>query len=394
MERDEKGCGVGDLGIRGSVLTDSVRDAIEYCFEQDYSDGLPVVPATEESVREFLSRTPEDPDRVIGALPHLGRSFTVRIAAVNAIMAGCRADYFPAVLAAWESIKLDGYVFRGLFQSTTGTFPFLVLNGPVREKIGLNCGVNIFGPGNRASATIGRAIRLIILNGLGIRPGELDQSTQASPAKYTFCIGENEEQSPWVPLHVERGWDISASTVAAMMARSCVHIENRHAGKASELLYDISDTVARTGALLHDTTSVCLVLGPEHARLLHSEGLNKDDVKEEIFRLSRRRYVDLERAGKAEVSKTIGWRVPSYSPDVRLEGRTADKVDSEGRVPVLASPDSVVVIVAGGANAGVSAIVETIGAFGMPEGSVRIPPIVARGESDGKLPALCKIYGV
>lgn len=377
--------------LSSSPPVDPVRSAIEACFEADYTDGLPVVPATEAAVKEFLAEVDEDPERVIGALPHLGRSFTVHVAAVNAVMAGCRPEYFPTVLAAWEAIKLDGYAFRGLFQSTTGSFPFLVVSGPVRDEIGMNSGLNLFGPGSRANATIGRSIRLLIMNGLGIRPGELDQSTQAAAAKFSFCIAENEEASPWPPLHVDRGWAAAESTVAAMMARSCVHIENRHASTGSELLFDVADTVARTGALLHDTTSVCLVLSPEHARLLKAAGLRKDEVQEEVFALAKRSYADLERAGKAEVSKTIGWRLPAYSPDAREEDRTADRVDADGRVPVLASADSVVVVVAGGSNAGVSSVVETIGAFGQDLSTSRIPDVVARGEGDGKLPALAPV---
>lgn len=126
------------------------------------------------------------------------------------------------------------------------------------------------------------------MNVLGVRPGELDQSTPAAPAKYTFCIAENKEQSPWPPLHADRGWERGQSTVAAMMARSAVHIENRHTGQASELLYDIADTISRTGALLHETTCACVVLGPEHAQPLAREGLPKQQVKEELFGLARR----------------------------------------------------------------------------------------------------------
>lgn len=370
---------------------DVVRDAIEYCYDHGFTDGLPVVPATGKAVDEFLATVTVGADEQIGALPHLNRSFTVRTAAVNAVMAGCRPEYFPVVLAAWEAVKLDGYAFRGLFQSTTGSFPFFIVNGPVGELIGINSGVNVFGPGGRAGATIGRALRLIIMNGLGVQPGELDQSTQAAPAKYTFCIAENEEQSPWLPLHVDRGWERGQSTVAAMMARSAVHIENRHAGQASELLYDIADTISRTGALLHETTSACVVLGPEHAQLLAREGLSKQQVKEELFRLARRSLEDLNRAGKGEISKTLGWRVPAYSPDARTDGRTKGRAGQDGRVPVLGSPDGVVVVVAGGNNAGVSTVVETIGAFGGRPGEVRIPEITARGVSDGKLPALCGV---
>jgi hypothetical protein len=177
-----------------------VRHAIEYYADRGWTDGLPVVPVTESYLRGFLAMTTRDPQEVVFSMPHLNRHCTVQIAAINAALAGCRPEYFPVILAAWASLATEGYVAKGIWQSTTGSAPLLVVNGPIRDEIGLNCGGGLFGPGFRANATIGRALRLTAINCFGLRPPQLDQATQATPAKYTACIGENEEASPWTTV--------------------------------------------------------------------------------------------------------------------------------------------------------------------------------------------------
>ena len=172
--------------------------------------------------------TDRDPDEILFTMPHLNRRLTVRLAAINAAMAGCLPEYFPVVLAAWEALTAEPYPTRGIWQSTTGTAPLLVVNGPVRERLGFNSQGNVFGSGFRANATIGRAIRLAAINVFGLHPHQLDQATQATPAKYSCCIAENEEESPWEPLHVEHGFAPADSTVTAMVFRSVIHIEARH----------------------------------------------------------------------------------------------------------------------------------------------------------------------
>jgi hypothetical protein len=227
----------------------AARAAIEHCYEQGWTDGLPVVPATPELVAELMRHVDRDPNEVIGRMDHLNRTCTVQQAAINAIMAGCRPEYFPVVLAAWEALKDEGSAFGGGWQSTTGVAPLLIVNGPIRNRLGFNSRGNVFGPGFRANATVGRAIRLIILNAFGIRPHVLDQSTQGTTLKYTFCIAENEEDSPWEPLHVERGWPPEDSTVAALIVRSCEPIDNRQTADPAHILADIADTISRTGLL-------------------------------------------------------------------------------------------------------------------------------------------------
>ena len=314
-----------------------LRQAMEYYADQGWTDGLPVVPVTESYLASFLAQAGRDPDDVLLDMPHLNRALTVRLAAINAALAGCRPEYFPVVLAAWESLVAEGYVGRAIWQSTTGTAPFLIVNGPVRERLGLNSTGNVFGSGFRANATIGRAIRLGAINAFGLRPHELDQATQGTPAKYTACIAENEEQSPWPALHTESGLDAADSAVTAMVIRSCVHIEARHTTVPEQLAADLAGTIARTGALIHETISAVLS------------------------------WPELVAAGKEAVSSRTRWRLPADHPDaLPVSG------DSEA-FHVLTSPEAVLVVVAGAGNAGVSAVVETFGARGGPPPVVRVP---------------------
>jgi hypothetical protein len=255
------------LAEASTVDLDEFRRVMEYYQRQEWTDGLPVMPVTETYLAEFLAQTGRRPDDVLFAVPHLNRELTVRLAAINAALAGCLPAYFPVVLAAWEAIAQEPHPRRGIWQSTTGTAPFTVVNGPVRERIGLNCKGNVFGSGFRANATIGRAIRLALLNAFGLRPPQLDQATQATPAKYTACIAENEEQSPWAPLHTEYGFAPEDDVITAFVVRSVMHIEARHAQVPEQLAVDFADTIRRTGALIHEYSGALLVLSPEHANL-------------------------------------------------------------------------------------------------------------------------------
>jgi hypothetical protein len=344
----------------------AVRAAMEYYAEQGWTDGLPVVPVTESYLAEFLASVDRDPGDVLLDMPQLNRSLTVRLAAINAALAGCLPLYFPVVVAAWESLAAEGYPVRGIWQSTTGTAPFLIVNGPVRERIGLNSGGNVFGSGFRANATIGRAIRLGVLNAFGLRPHELDQATQGTPAKYTFCIGENEEESPWPGLHTEFGLAAADSAVTAVVIRSCVHIEARHTRVPEQLAIDIAGTISRTGALIHETISACVVLSPEHARLFASAGWSKSDIRSFLYSHAVVSWSKLAAAGKEAVSSRTRWRLPSDHPDA------LPVAASGGMVQVLNSPAAVLVVVAGAGNSGVSAVVETFGPRGGPPPVTRV----------------------
>lgn len=343
--------------------------AIEHCYEKGWTDGLPVVPCSDALLEAFLQEVDRDPEEVVLAMPHLNRSCTVRLAAINAAMAGCRPDYFPVVLAAWESLQTEGYAGKGIWQSTTGTAPMLVVNGPVRERIGMNSQGNVFGSGFRANATIGRAIRLAALNTFGLRPHVLDQATQGTPAKYTCCIAENQEDSPWSALHEEHGLSATDSAVTAMTMRSTIHVEARHTAVAEQLLHDLADTIARTGALLHETISSCLVLCPEHAHLLADSGWHKPEIKAFLFETATCDRATLERVGKGAVSHKTKWRVASDHADAAVDELIEQNA---GALRALTSPAALQVVVAGASNSGVSAVVDTFGPRGTSPAITRV----------------------
>jgi hypothetical protein len=351
------------------VDLDEIRQAMEYYAEKGWTDGLPVVPVTESYLSQFLETTKRDDDEVLISMPHLNRSLTVRLAALNAALAGCLPSYFPVVLAAWDSFLKDGMVTRSIWQSTTGTAPFVVVNGPVRQAIGINSRGNVFGSGSRANATIGRAIRLGSINGLGLRPQIFDQATQGTPAKYSCCIGENEEDSVWTPLHVDNGLAPTDSAVSATVIRSVMHIEARHTTSPEQLAYDLADSICRTGALVRPTASAVVVLNPEHARKIDAAGWSKRDLIAAIVERGSRTYRDLAAAGKEAIATGTRWRIPGDHPDAVPAEVPGDR---DTPVRLLASPEAVHIVVAGAPNAGVSSVVETFGPVDRPPAVVKV----------------------
>lgn len=347
-----------------------IRTTMEYYARKDWTDGLAVLPVTESYLAEFLAKTSRHPADVVFALPHLNRHCTVRLAAINAAMAGYLPAYFPVVLAAWGALADEGYPVKGIWQSTTGTAPLLIVNGPVRTRIGLNSAGNVFGSGFRANATIGRAIRLTAINVFGLHPHLLDQATQGTPAKFSACIAENEELSPWPPLHAEFGFDPADSAVTAMVIRSCVHIEARHTHVPEQLALDITGTIARTGARIHETSSALVVLAPEHARLFGQAGWSKDDVRQFIYGHAVNSRAELAMVGKDAISRHTHWRLPADHPDA-VPDRASSGANPD-LVPVLNSPAAVQLMVAGANNAGVSAVIETFGPRGEPPSIAKV----------------------
>jgi hypothetical protein len=347
------------------VDLDEMLQIMEYYADRGWTDGLPVFPATESYVARFLAKTDRDPDEVLLAMPHLNRECTVRLAAVNAALAGCRPEYFPVVLAGWAALREEGAVTGGIWQSTTGTAPLLIVNGPIRTEIGLNSKGNVFGSGFRANATIGRAVRLAAINVFGLRPHQLDQATQGTPAKYTACIAENEEDSPWAPLHTDWGFDAADSTVTSFVIRSSEHVEARHTSVPEQLAKDLADTLCRTGALIHETNTAVLVLCPEHARLFHHAGWSKADLQQFLYEHALISRAHLAEVGKDAVSHLTRWRLAADHPDA-----VPDESGDPARA--LKSPDGAVVMVAGANNAGVSAVLQTLRPRGGPLHVTRI----------------------
>src|SRR5579884_4023813 len=278
---------------------DAAQRAIEYCFERGWTDGLPVVPASRPLVDRFLAQTDRDPGEVIGRMEHLGRECTVELAAINAAMAGCRPEHFPVVLAAWEALMLEGAARSGAgWQSTSGPAPFIVVNGPVRSQLGFNSAGGVFGPGFRANATVPRAIGLIVRNAFGILPQVLEQATQGVPGRWSICIAENEEESPWEPLAVDGGLDPGTDAVSATLIRTCEFVDNRHTQDPEQVLWDFADTISRTGALIFEQTSCRVVFCPEHAQMLARAGYSRAEVKRWFHEHCGRLRSDLWRAAR------------------------------------------------------------------------------------------------
>ncbi len=349
-----------------SVETSDALEAIELFAERGWTDGLPIIPPTEERVAEFLRVAGRDPEEVVLHIPMTHRRVTVGLAAINAVMAGCLPNYFPLILAAirgWADERWgsgDPAFFFASNASTGGGGQLLIVNGPIRDELALNSGANIFGPGNRANATIGRAMRLILINGAGFVPGVVDNSSQGHPGKYSFCIAENEEDSPWEPLHVECGFSPDVSTVTTVSARGPEPVENRMSHTPDGILYSIVDTMSRLGALVNSVGSApykVVVMGPEHARIIAAHGWSKQDVKAFLAEHCRRPLADLARVG-----------MTSVPPEWTVE------VDGVEYLRGCRGPDDVMLVVAGGNNAGVSSVV-TNWCYGPPPGEYIITPI-------------------
>ena len=332
---------------------DYARAAIEHAYEQGWTDGLPVVPVTRPMVEEFLAHTTRPADEVIAAVPHLNRDCTVEQAAVNAALAGCRPEYFPVVLAAWEALGRDRAVTGGGWQSTSGPAPLIVVNGPIRERLGINSAGGVLGPGFRANATIARAIGLVVRNVFGIRPQELEQATQGIPGRWTLCIGENEEDSPWEPLATEVGLPAGTDAVAATLLRTCEFVDNRNTQDPEELLADFADTISRTGAAIVPFSSAGLILGVEHAQTLHAGGFAKRDVQQWLYERCVRSHEDLARVGKG------------------LDGRTGPGIDGYG-LHMLSAPEQLMIVVAGARNAAMSMVMRPFGFAGWSRSAVAI----------------------
>ena len=349
------------MSAEAELDLDAVVELLESCYERGFTDGLPVFPPVSSLVDRFLATTSRDRSELAWAMPELDRFCTVETAAINAAMAGCRPEYFPVVLAAIDAIVEEGsLVSGGGAGSSSGGGPLLVVNGPARHQLGFNAGGNLFGPGYRANATVGRAIRLMLMNAFGIRPPTLDQSLHGNPLKYTCCIAENEEASPWAPLHVDLGLEPSASTVSALWVRSVEQIDNRRTTDARVLLDDIADTMARAGATTRQQWRQCVVVGPMHAEMIAKGGFSKDDVKSYLATHAGKLLSELSRVGKhASTHGMASARELAAPARVTLPARPgSEPVPGDDFVLTVADPANVLVVVAGGTHVEVSSVLQ------------------------------------
>lgn len=259
------------------------EDEFEAMFDRGWTDGLPVVPPTEERVLRMLGGTTRAPGDVVAVVPPDLVEVTIEKIAINAVMAGCKPEYLPWVIAAVEAVCNDTFNIHGVLATTMPVGPVIVANGPGTRAIGMNSGMNTFGQGNRANLTIGRAVQLVVRNIGGGRPGEVDRATHGNPGKISFCFAEDETGSPWTSLAVSRGVapGVDALTVFPGEGPRCV---------VDQLARDpesLCNTFAACLRTLHNPKSVLafdaiLVVGPEHARVFAEAGWDRDRVLAEI----------------------------------------------------------------------------------------------------------------
>ena len=259
------------------------QDEHEIAFERGWSDGLPVVPPTEARVLRMLAGTTRSPAEIVGVIPPDNAPCTVEKVAINAVMAGCKAEYLPVVLAAVEAACRDEFCMHGVLATTYFSAPILIVNGPIRERIGMNWSHNALGQGNRANATIGRALQLVIRNVGGGRPGGVDRATLGQPGKIGFCFAEREQDSYWESLAVERGFAADESTVT-LFAGGGVHPIGDQASRRPESLTRSLALSLRTvhHAKAYNGADALLIISPEHMRVFRAAGWSKARFRSEL----------------------------------------------------------------------------------------------------------------
>lgn len=300
------------------VEEDSVRDAlelIEECYERGWTDGLPVVPPTASGLERMIHAAGRDPHEALGVLAPKDGILTVEKVALNALMAGCKPEYMPVVIAAAEAIVDPKFNLRFNSRSTRGPAPLLVINGPIRQQLGINCRSNVFGPGWRANATIGRAVRLLIRNVGGALPGEMDRATLGHPGKYTYCIGEDEEHSPWEPLHVERGFakEDSVVTVISCEGPNQFGVAKGTADMILEALVEALRSIMRFSSNYRGIGDVTIVFDTDQRNELVKAGYSKADVRRHIFANTWRTAGEARRFS-SPLTEDSGAEIPDHQP--------------------------------------------------------------------------------
>ena len=310
----------------------------EFYHAKGWTDGLPIVPPTEERVSECLDAAGFAPGDIIGIEQVRQRPIIAEKAAINAVLAGCLPAYMPVVVAVLGAMCDAQYNLHGTSASTGGAAPFIVVNGPVRTLIGMNATHNVLGNGNRANATIGRAIRLVLINVLGVIPGEMDRSTLGHPGKFTFCIAEDEEDSPWAPLAQEREIPEGQSAVTVMAAGAPRQIMNEWTADPEQILETFAAEM-RHNMLTYSVWAgnYVLVIPKQLRDLLVAAGWQKRDIREYIFRSARVVRSDWAKVGKANIVDRSGGPMQEFT--------------------ALKEPSDLLIVAAGGPAGGFGAVI-------------------------------------
>lgn len=322
----ERLCSIQEADFEVFTDPDAEKVSNEF-YIKNQTDGLPIIPPTRSRVDKFLKYSDLKPEEIIAILPPKRGKTTLEKVAINAVMAGCLSNFMPVVQHAVKAVSQEKFNLPGINATTHPISICAIVNGPVSTELAINSGEGCLGPGNIANATIGRALRLSMINIAGAVPGIGDHATMGSPAKYSFCFAEAESESPWEPLHVEIGYKSDVSTVTMMAAEAPQNVNDHRSTKAEDLLDTIIHTAAVAGCNnSHVPGELLIIMGPEHAKTVYDDGWTKDDVKKYIHE-------------KAIVPVELGDR----------GGRKLDeKWIIEGMVKITRSPEDVVLVVAGG----------------------------------------------
>ncbi len=285
----------GDPGLRARKIEfGDYDDPVEVAFDRGWSDGLPVVPPTDVRVIRMLQGTSRKPGEVLGLIPPNLAECTVEKAAINAVMAGCKPEYLPVVLAALEAALEPEFTLHGVLATTYFSGPIVIVNGPVAKRIGMNSGINALGQGNRANATIGRALQLIVRNVGGGRPGEADRATLGNPGKYTFCFAEDESDPGWEPLSVSRGFKRGQSTVTLFQGEGVQGFVDQKSRAPEDLARSLAMGLNAIGhPKLAQMQRAILVLSPEHYAIFAEAGWDRKRIEAAVLAATERPGKDL-----------------------------------------------------------------------------------------------------
>src|SRR5687767_1259903 len=290
MEAKHKG---GVLAARKIEYAEG-DDPVELAYARGWTDGLPVTPPTDERVIAMLKGTARSSGEVVGRIPPFLAECTVEKVAINAVMAGCKPEYMPVLLAAIEAALEPVFTLHGVLATTYFSSPVIIVNGPVARRIGMNSGINALGQGNRANATIGRALQLIVRNVGGGRPGEADRATFGNPGKYTFCFAEDESDAGWQPLSVSRGFARGKSTVTLFQGEGVQGIVDQKSRSPEELARSLALGLCAMGhPKLAQMQRAILVLSPEHYAIFAEGGWDRKRIEAAILAATVRPGKDL-----------------------------------------------------------------------------------------------------
>lgn len=295
-------------------------DPMEVCFERGWSDGLPVTPPTDERVARMLKGTTRSPTEIVGRIPPNLAECTIEKVAINAVLAGCRPEYMPVLLAALEAALEPVFTLHGLLATTYFSAPIIIVNGPIARRLGMNSGLNALGQGNRANASIGRALNLIVRNIGGGRPGEADRATLGAPSKYTFCFAEDESDETWEPLSVARGFSRGASTVTLFQGHGVEAFVDQKSRTAEALTRSLAMSLVKIGhPKLVQSAHAILVLSPEHYAIYRESGWNRKRIERALYEATIRPGNELvagaDGVGEGIPASRADERVPKFHED-------------------------------------------------------------------------------